>query len=121
VKGAGLVALAWALLLFVIYLPMPTIFDAADTPTLIASASVLACALVGAALWLRRGRLEAEDPDLERPVTDVSVASATIGIAIAVIALGVQFSIAIVAVGVGLLVLGIAGVVRELQTERRFR
>jgi uncharacterized iron-regulated membrane protein len=121
VKGTSLVLLAFALLLFVINFPMPTIFHEDKQAVLIASASVLGCAVVGAVLWAARGRVEAEDPDLDRPVSDESVASAVIGIAVALIALGLQFGVFMVEIGAGLLVFGVAGVVRELRAERRLR
>lgn len=120
-RGAGYTVMAWALLLFVINVPMPTIFHESAEATLIMAASVVGCAVVGAALWLWRGRAPDEDPDVARPVTDGSVASAAIGIAIALIGLGTQFGVFLVEIGAGLLVFGIAGVIRELQAERRLR
>jgi uncharacterized membrane protein YfcA len=119
VRGAGYTVMAWALLLFVINVPMPTIFHESAEATLIVAASVVGCAVIGAAIWLWRGRAPDEDPDLARPVTETSVASAVIGIAIALIGLGTQFGVFLVEIGAGLLAFGIAGVIRELQAERR--
>jgi peptidoglycan biosynthesis protein MviN/MurJ (putative lipid II flippase) len=121
VRGAGYTVMAWALLLFVINVPMPTIFHENRSATIIAAASVVACAVVGAALWLWRGRSPGEDPDLDRPVTESSLASAAIGVAIALIGLGTQFGVWLVEVGAGLLAFGVAGVIREVQAERRLR
>lgn len=120
-KGVGYTLVAFALLLFVINVPMPTIFHENRSPTLIMGGSVLACAVVGAALWVLRGRVPEEDPDLERPVTDVSIASAAIGVAVALIGLGIQFGVFLVEIGAGLMVFAIAGVIRELRAERRVR
>jgi uncharacterized iron-regulated membrane protein len=121
VKGTAIVLLAFALLLFVINVPMPTIFHENRQAVLIASASVLGCAVAGAVVWVLRGRVPGEDPDVERPVPDESVASAAIGIAVALIALGLQLGMFMVEIGAGLLVFGIAGVIRELRAERRIR
>jgi uncharacterized membrane protein YidH (DUF202 family) len=121
VKGVSLTALAFALLLFVINVPMPTIFHENRSTTLIASGGVLICLLVAAVLWLRRGGAPEEDPDVARPVTEVSYASAAIGVAIAMIGLGTQFGVFLVEIGAGLLVFGAAGVIRELRAERRLR
>jgi hypothetical protein len=120
VRGAARVLLAWALLNALILVPMPTIFNENPTPAITYGAACLACAIVGVACWLWP-RAEGEDPDGERLVTDVSMASALIGIAIALMMLGIQFGIWITEVGAGLLALGIAGVVREVRAERRLR
>jgi hypothetical protein len=121
VRGTAYTLIAWALLLFVINVPMPTIFHENKSATLIAASSVVACAVVGAVLWLWRGRAPEEDPDVERRVTDQSLASAAIGVAIALIGLGLQFGVWLVEVGAGLFVFGVAGVIREVQAERRLR
>jgi uncharacterized iron-regulated membrane protein len=119
VKGVATVLTAFALLLLVINVPMPTIFHENRSPTLIAAASIVTCALTGIALWVRRRRAEDVDPDDERPVTEESVASAAIGVAVALILLGLKFGVFLVQIGAGLLVLGVAGVIRELRAERR--
>jgi uncharacterized membrane protein YidH (DUF202 family) len=119
VKGIGIVLTAFALLLLAINVPMPTIFHENRSPTLIAAASIAVCALTGIALWLGRGRAEDVDPDEERPVTEESLASAAIGVAVALILLGVKFGVFLVQIGGGLLVFGVAGVVREVREERR--
>jgi hypothetical protein len=121
VKGVSLTVLAFALLLFVINVPMPTIFHENRSPTLITSASVLLCAVIAAGVWVARGRARDEDPDVERPVTDVSYASVAIGVAVALIGLGIQFGVFLVEIGAGLFVFGVAGVIREIQGERRVR
>ena len=118
-KGTAIVLTAFAVLLLVINVPMPTIFHEDRSPTLIAAASIAACALTGVALWLGRRRAEDADPDEERPVTEESLASAAIGVAVALILLGLKFGVFLVQIGGGLLVLGVAGVVRELREERR--
>jgi hypothetical protein len=113
--------LAFALLLFVINVPMPAIFHENRSSTLIASGAVLLCVLIAAVIWAFRGRAPDWDPDVERPVTDVSYASAAIGIAVALLGLGIQFGLFLVEIGAGLFVLGVAGVIREVQAERRAR
>jgi hypothetical protein len=121
VKGVSLTVLAFAALLFVINVPMPTIFHENRSANWIAAAAVIGCTLLAAVIWLWRGRAPEEDPDVARPVTDVSYASAAIGISIALIGLGIQFGVWLVEVGAGLLVFGAAGVIRELRAERRLR
>lgn len=117
-RGAAVVLVAWALLNALILVPMPTIFHENPTPAITYASACLACFLVGLACWLWP-RSRHEDPDALRAVTDVSYASALIGVAAALMLLGVRFGVWISEVGAGLLALGIAGVARELRAERR--
>lgn len=119
-RGAAIVLLGWALLNALILVPMPTVFHENPTPAITYAAASAACAVVGLVCWLWP-RARGEDPDPERPVTEVSYSSMLIGIAAALMLLGVQFGIWLVEVGGGLMALGIAGVVRELRAERRHR
>jgi hypothetical protein len=120
VRGAALVLVGWGLLNALILVPMPTIFHENPTPSITYGASAFGCVVVGVVCWLWP-RARAEDPDDERLVTDVSIASASIGMALALMLLGLEFGPWLVLVGGGLLALGIAGVVRELRAERRLR
>ena len=120
-RGVSHTVFAFALLLFVINVPMPTIFHENRSTTIIVSAAVLLCALIAAAIWAFRSRAPDWDPDVERPVTDVSYASVAIGIAVALVGLGIQFGVFLVEIGAGLFAFGVAGVVRELHAERRIR
>jgi hypothetical protein len=121
VKGVANAVLAFALLLFVINVPMPAIFHENRSATLIASGAVLLCVLIAAGIWAFRGRAPGWDPDVDRPVTDVSYASVAIGIAVALFGLGLQFGVFLVEISAGLFVFGVAGVIRELHGERRAR
>jgi hypothetical protein len=121
VRGVARAAFAFALLLFVINVPMPTIFHESRSATLIASGAVLLGALIAAVIWAFSGRAPEWDPDVERPVPDVSYASMAIGIAVALFGLGIQFGTFLVEISAGLFVLGVAGVIRELHAERRIR
>jgi len=118
VRGAAYVLLGWALLNALILVPMPTIFHENPSPAITYGAACLGCFLVGVVCWLWP-RSREEDPDELRLVTDVSFASALIGVAIALMVLSIQFGVWLLEVGGGLLALGVAGVVRELRAERR--
>ena len=120
-RGAALVVLGWGLLNGLILIPMPTIFNEDPFPAIQYAAVPVATAIVAALIWLRRGRAENEDPDSERFVTDASMASAAVGIAIALMVLGVTFGVWLVAIGAGIGFLGVGGLVRELRAERRWR
>jgi hypothetical protein len=120
VRGAAIVLVAWGVLNALILVPMPTIFHENVTPALTYAVSAFACVAVGVACWLWP-RARGQDPDTERLVTDVSLASALVGIALALMLLGLEFGPWLVLTGSGLLALGIAGVVRELRAERRVR
>jgi predicted ABC-type exoprotein transport system permease subunit len=119
VKGGALVLLVWSLLLAIHVPVMAAIFNENSTSVLLLGGAASATALVAIGLWLRRRRAEGEDPDVERPVTEVSMASALIGVALALMLLGAQFGLWLVMIGAGLLELGLAGVARELRAERR--
>ena len=119
-RGAGRVLVGWGVLNALILVPMPVIFNENPTPAITYAASAFACVVVGLVCWVWP-RAPEEDPDSERLVTDVSYASALIGMALALMLLGLEFGPWLVFAGGGLLALGIAGVVSEVRAERRLR
>jgi drug/metabolite transporter (DMT)-like permease len=119
VKGGAVVLLFWAFLLAVNTVVMAAVFNENPTSVLLLGGAAAATALVALFLWLRRRRAAGEDPDPERPVTEVSMASALVGLALALMLLGAQFGVWLVLIGGGLLVAGLGGVTRELRAERR--
>jgi hypothetical protein len=121
VRHAALVVLGWGLLNGLILIPMPTIFGENAFPTIQYAAVPIATAIVAALIWIFRGGAEREDPDVERLVPDASLASALVGVAIALMVLGAAFGVWLTIVGAGLAVLGLGGIARELRAERRER
>jgi peptidoglycan/LPS O-acetylase OafA/YrhL len=119
VKGGALVLAVWGLLLVLNAVLMATVFGENPTSVLLLGGAGAACMLVGAALWLWRGRAPGEDPDEARRVTDASMAAALAGAALALMLLGTQYGAWLVLIGAGLLALGLGGLVRELHAERR--
>jgi len=119
VKGGALVLVVWALLLGVNTAVMATVFNENPTSVWLLGGAATATALVALFLWLRRRRAPGEDPDPERAVTDVSMASSLVGLALALMLLGAQLGVWLVLIGAGLLVAGLGGVTRELLAERR--
>jgi drug/metabolite transporter (DMT)-like permease len=119
VKGGALVLLVWALLLGVNVAVMAAVFNENPTSVWLLGGAAAATALVALFLWLTRRRAAGEDPDVERPVTEVSMASALVGIALALMLLGAQFGVWLVLIGGGLLLAGVGGLTRELREERR--
>ena len=120
-RTAAIVLLAWALLLAIHPPLMAAVFNENPTSVLLLAGASAGTALVALFLWLGRRRSPEEDPDLERPVTDVSQASALVGVSLALMLLGAQFGVWLVMIGAGLLVFGLGGLVRELLAERRGR
>jgi hypothetical protein len=118
-RTAAIVLVVWALLLAVHPPVMAAVFHEDPTSVLLLAGASAGTALVALFLWLGRRRAPEEDPDLERPVTDVSMASALVGIALALMLLGAQFGVWLVMIGAGLLALGLGGIARELTAERR--
>ena len=118
-RPAALVLLVWALLLAIHPPLMGAVFGENPTSVLLLAGASAGTALLALFLWLRRGRAPEEDPDLERPVTEVSMASALVGVALALMLLGAQFGVWLVMIGGGLLAFGLGGLVRELVAERR--
>jgi hypothetical protein len=121
VRQGAILLVIWGFVLALIMLPMPTIFHEDPTSPLLLGGSGAVCALAGAAVFLFRRRAPEEDPDPERRVTDVSMASALAGVAVALVALGVQFGIWLVIIGAGLFAFAVGGIVRERLAERRLR
>jgi hypothetical protein len=118
-KGAAAVLFFWALLLAIHPPLMAAVFDENPTSVLLLGGAAFGSAVVALGLWLRRHRAPEEDQDVERPVTEVSLASALVGAALALMLLGAQFGAWLVMIGGGLLLLGLSGVARELRAERR--
>jgi hypothetical protein len=119
VKTGALVLLIWSLLLAIHVPVMAAIFNENSTSVLLLGGAAAATALVSLGVWVGRRRAEGEDPDVERPVTEVSMASALLGAALALMLLGAQFGVWLVLIGAGLLLAGFGGVARELRAERR--
>jgi drug/metabolite transporter (DMT)-like permease len=118
-KGGALVLIVWALLLGVNTAVMATVFHENPTSVWLLGGAAAATAIVALLLWVRRRRAAGEDPDAERRVTEVSVASALVGTALALMLLGAQFGVWLVLIGGGLLAAGLGGVARELRAERQ--
>jgi hypothetical protein len=119
VKGGAVVLICWALLLAVNTAVMAAVFNENPTSVWLLGGAAAATALVALCLWLRRRRAAGEDPDAERRVTEVSMASALVGAALALMLLGAQFGVWLVLIGGGLLLAGLGGVARELRAERQ--
>jgi hypothetical protein len=119
VKGGALVLSAWGLLPIVNAAVMATVFDENPTSVLLLGGAGAGCVLVAAGLWVFRSRAPGEDPDVERRVTDVSMAAALAGAALALMLLGTQYGAWLVLIGGGLLLSGLGGLARELRAERR--
>jgi hypothetical protein len=118
-RTAALVLLVWALLLAIHPPLMAAVFNEDSTSVLLLGGASAGTALLALFVWVGRRRAPEEDPDLERPVTDVSMASALVGMALALMLLGAQFGVWLVMIGGGLLALGLGGLVREFVAERR--
>jgi hypothetical protein len=119
VRGGALVLAVWGSLLVLNAVLMAAVFRENPTSVLLLGGAGAACVLVGAGLWVVRRRAPGEDPDAARRVTDVSMAAALAGAALALMLLGSQYGAWLVLIGGGLLALGLGGLVRERHAERR--
>jgi hypothetical protein len=111
--------LVWAVLLAVLTCVM-FVFHAHPVSFELLGGSAVATALIGLALLLGwRRRAPESDPDVERPVTDLSLASACTGIGVALLAASARLGVFVTALGGALILLGLGGIARELRVERR--
>lgn len=118
--GARTLAL-WGAFLGVQAIVLGTVFGGSWLELLllpVASTGVFATAAV---LLARRSRAPEADLDAARPVTEFSVATTFMALAIAAILLGLELGVWLVEVGCGMLVVAVAGLVRERRGERPAR
>jgi hypothetical protein len=87
-----------------------------ETPALLGGVA-LVMVLLG--LALRLFRLGVSAPDGERPVPDLSPATAWLGISLVLLAAGAELGLWLVIIATGMTAVGIGGLVRELRAERR--
>jgi len=107
--------LLWGVLLgvlaFVLWLWTPANLP----PALFGGSALLICLIALLVFWRDR------PPPAVRAVPDLSVSSALVAIACALLLLGALVGLWLVLIGAGALLLGLFGVARELVAERRLR
>lgn len=117
-RSGAIVLVVWGLLLAV-HQPVAAILHADIYTQLLLAGAAAGSALLGVAVFLRRRRAEHEDPDVERAATEVSLASALVGVSLPLMLLSVVYGVWILMIGGGLLLFGLGGVARERRAERR--
>ncbi len=130
-SGTSRTMLFWAAILLIGAIVLTVIFRGWWLEDVLHFWDGTATAVVAIALLLmvqRRRRHESTgrrpvdwDDDPIRPVTDFSVASTLFALSLALIALGLPFGVWLVEVGCGMLVVSIAGLIRELRAEAAAR
>jgi hypothetical protein len=78
-----------------------------------------ACALTGLALLAAGRRAPDSDPDVVRPLPDLSPSTTALALGLVAIVLGVVFDLFLILIGAGVAVLGVVGLVRETRSQRR--
>jgi hypothetical protein len=119
VRRASLTVLLWALFLAVLTGVGWAIFDFSDPETvaLLGGAAVLV-ALFGAYLLVRRRAEPGAGDRSLRVVPDSSLPTAWVAISIAILMLGAELGMWLVLIGGGMLLAGVAGLVREWRAGR---
>lgn len=112
---AAVPLLAWAALLTVLTTVL-WVWTADDLPPAIFSVAAGVAWLVGLAALIRR-----EPPPAVRATPDLSLASVLVAFAVALLVIGALVGPWLVLIGAGALVLGLAGLTRELLAQRRVR
>jgi hypothetical protein len=120
VRGAAIVLAVWAALLGVLT-AIQVIFPTHLVSGALLGGAAAATLVVGGLVFLGRRRAPEFDPDAERPVTELSLASGFTGLGVALLALSARFGVFLTAIAGGMIALGIGGIVRELRAERRLR
>ena len=117
--GAARTLFLWSSFLAVLAIIVWAVFDGDWI-----EAALLATASVGVAatamfMLTQRRRVPGSDVDVARPIPELSVATMWTAAAIAAILLGLQFGVWLVEIGGGMLVLGVAGLIREHRSAPR--
>lgn len=119
-RHTALVMVVWACLLAINTSIMGIFGDRIDQYFLLGGASA-ATAFIALMLFLFGRRVPNEDPDGERPVTELSVPSMWTGLGIALLAASARLGVWLALVAGGIILTGLAGIARELRFERRAR
>lgn len=117
---AALVMLVWAGLLALLA-AVQAIFPTHLVSVYLLGGASAATLVIAALVFAGRRRAPEFDPDAERPVTELSVASGFTGVAIALLAASARFGVFLALIAGGMVILGLAGVLRERRAQRRPR
>jgi hypothetical protein len=118
VKRAALVLLLWAALLAALTAAM-AIFDVHLVSFALLGGASAATLATAALLFAGRRRAPDVDPDAERAVTELSLASGWTGLGVALLALSARLGLWLALVAAAMVALGLGGIVRERRAERR--
>jgi hypothetical protein len=117
--GGARTLLLWSSFLAALALVLWAVFAGDWIEIALLGAAAAGVALTAALMLLGRGGAPGSDLDAERAVPELSVTTAWTAAAIGAIVLGLQFGVWLVEIGCGMLVLGVAGLVREHRSAPR--
>lgn len=119
-SGAARLLAVWAVLLAALTAVMGVFRENLVSYALLGGAAAATLA-VAATLFAARRRAPEFDPDAERPVTDLSLASGWTGLGIALLALSARLGVWLALIAGAMIVSGVGGIARERRAERRLR
>jgi hypothetical protein len=122
--GSARTLFVWSGFLGTLAIVLWAVFSGTWIEAALLGGAAVAVAATAATMLLRRSVSPGSDPDVERPLSELSVATTCVAAALAAILLGLQFGVWLVEIGGGLLVLGVGGLIRERRAEppaRRMR
>jgi hypothetical protein len=117
--GGARTLLLWSSFLATLAIVLWAVFGGEWIEIALLAAAATGVALTATAMLVRRAAAPGSDPDVERPVPELSVTTAWTAAAVCAIVLGLQFGVWLVEIGCGMLVLGVLGLVREHRSAPR--